>query len=92
VALANQLRSQKGKQPIGYLNPLLYTLPARDFNDIVPQTFGQGSGVTVLDDNIPFLFALWGITGFKTTAGYDLTTGLGSPNAYWFVHDLADTP
>ena len=32
------------------------------------------------------------VPGFKTTAGYDLTTGLGSPNAYWFVHDLADTP
>jgi hypothetical protein len=89
VALANQLRSQKGKQPIGYLNPVLYTLPARDFNDIVPQTFGEGPGVTVLDNNIPF----WSpVPGFNTTAGYDLTTGLGSPNAYWFVHDLAETP
>lgn len=89
VALANQLRSQMGKQPIGYLNPVLYTLPTRDFNDVVPQTFGEGPGLTTLDDNSYFGSA---VPGFKTTAGYDLTTGLGSPNAYWFVHDLADTP
>lgn len=89
VALANQLRSQQGKQPLGYLNPILYTLPSRDFNDIVPQTFGEGPGVTVLDDNIPFGSP---VGGFKTTAGYDLTTGRGSPKAYQFVHDLADAP
>ncbi len=89
VALVNQLRSQTGKQPIGYMNPVLYTLPARDFNDIIPQTFGEGPGVTVVDDNSNDAV---GVPGYKTTAGYDLTTGLGSPNAYWFVHDLADTP
>ena len=85
IALANQLRAQKGKQPIGYLNPVLYTLPARDFNDIVPQTFGP----VTLDDNTEFGS---GVPGFQTTAGYDLTTGLGSPKAYQFVHDLTDTP
>ncbi len=89
VALANQLRSQQRKQPIGFLNPVLYTLPARDFNDIVPQTFGEGPGITLLDNNIPFGST---VAGFNTTVGYDLNTGLGSPNAYWFVHDLAETP
>ncbi len=89
VALANQLRSQRGKLPIGYLNAVLYTLPARDFNDVVPQTFGSGDATALLDDN-----AIFGLATpvFQTTAGYDLTTGLGSPNAHWFVHDLADTP
>ena len=30
-----------------------------------------------------------GIPGMATTAGWDLTTGFGSPKAYDFVHDLA---
>ena len=85
IALANQLRSQKGKGPIGYLNPILYTLPARDFYDIVPETFGP----VTLDNN--GLFGS-GVPGFSTTAGWDLTTGLGSPKAYQFVQDLAATP
>jgi subtilase family serine protease len=83
IALANQLRSENGKGPIGYLNPILYTLPADDFNDIVPETFGP----VTLDNNA--LFGS-GILGFNTTPGYDLTTGLGSPKAYEFVHDLAE--
>jgi subtilase family serine protease len=85
IALVNQLRAQSGKQPIGYLNPILYKLPASDFNDIVPQTFGP----VTLNDNIRFGS---GVPGYQTTTGYDLTTGLGSPKAYQFVHDLAATP
>jgi subtilase family serine protease len=87
VAMANQLRAKHGKHPIGYLNPILYKLPDRDFKDIVPETFGEGPGVTVLNDNSNFGSS---VPGYKTTPGYDLTTGLGSPNAYWFVHDLAN--
>jgi subtilase family serine protease len=88
IALANQGRSSMGKGPVGYLNPILYTLPSSDFNDIVPQTFGTGSGVVTLDDN-----GLYGsgIAGSSTTTGYDLTTGLGSPDVPSFVNDLVNT-
>jgi subtilase family serine protease len=89
VALANQVRHQNGKQSIGYLNPVLYTMPAADFNDIVPQSFGTGAAMTALDDNSIFGS---GIPGFATIAGWDLTTGFGSPNGYNFVHDLASKP
>jgi subtilase family serine protease len=89
VALANQLRRQNGKAPIGNLNPVLYTLPANSFNDIVPESFGTGEGITTLNDNSIFGS---GIPGVATTAGWDLTTGFGSPNAYNFVHNLAATP
>jgi len=89
VALANQMRALYHKPPIGYLNPILYLLPGRDFKDIVAETFGEGPGVTVLDDNSNFGS---GVPGYETTRGYDLTTGLGSPNPYWFVHDLAVMP
>jgi subtilase family serine protease len=86
IALTNQLAHDMGKGPVGYLNPLLYRLPSRDFNDIVPQTFGTGAGVTTLADNSEFGT---GIPGMATTVGWDLTTGFGTPNAYNFAHDLA---
>ena len=86
IALTNQMAHQNGKGPVGYLNPLLYKLQARDFNDIVPQAFGTGAGVTTLQDNSEYGT---GIPGYATTAGWDLTTGFGTPNAYNFAHDLA---
>lgn len=89
VALANQLRASLGKDSIGYLNPVLYTLPSSDFNDTVPQTFGSGAGVTTLDSNEEFGS---GVPGMDTTAGYDLTTGFGSPNVPSFVADLGAAP
>ncbi len=83
IALTNQLADAGGKSHVGYLNPLLYTLPASDFNDIVSQTFGS---VTVTDNS---LYGS-GIPGMAVTPGYDLATGFGSPKAYNFVHDLAN--
>jgi subtilase family serine protease len=89
IALANQARANANKGPIGYLNPVLYSLPSGDYNDIVPQTFGTGAGVTTLDNN-----QLFGTSaaGMPTTPGYDLTTGLGVPNVPAFVGGLAAAP
>jgi subtilase family serine protease len=86
VALINQVRASLSKGPIGHLAPKLYQLPASDFNDIVPVTFGSGTNAVTLDDNTRFGS---GVPGWPCTVGYDLTTGLGSPKAYNFVHDLA---
>jgi len=86
VALANQMRAGMGKGPVGHLASKLYQLPATDFNDIVPQTFGTGANAVTIDDNFRYGYS---VPGLPTTAGYDLTTGLGSPKAYSFVHDLA---
>ena len=82
VALTNQLADENGLQHVGYLNPLLYTLPSSAFNDIVPQTFGS---VTISNNS---LYGS-GIAGYSAGSGYDLATGLGSPNASNFVTDLA---
>ena len=82
--MANQKADMLSKSHhVGYLNPILYTLPASDFNDIVPQTFG-----TVTIDNNALCGS--GVAGYSATAGYDLATGLGSPNAPNFVNDLAN--
>lgn len=89
IALANQLRHDNGKGPIGQLNPVLYTLTPGDFNDTIPLTFGTGAGVTTLNSNEQFGS---GVSGMATTAGWDLTTGFGSPKAHAFVHDLAAAP
>ena len=86
VALVNQMRASTGKEPIGHLAPKLYQLPASDFNDIVPQTFGSGSNAVTIGDNFRFGST---VPGLPATVGYDLTTGLGSPKAYSFAHDLA---
>jgi subtilase family serine protease len=86
VAIANQMRASMGKGPIGHLAPKLYQLPAADFNDIVPQTFGSGTNAVTVGDNFRYGST---VPGLPCTAGYDLTTGLGSPKAYSFVHDLA---
>jgi subtilase family serine protease len=89
VALANQARAADGKGPVGALNPVLYALPSSDYLDIVPETFGTGDGVVILDDN-----QLYGTVapGMDTTAGYDLTTGLGSPVVPAFVAGLEAAP
>ena len=86
VALVNQMRASLGKGPIGHLAPKLYQLPASDFNDIVPQTFGSGANAVTVGDNTCYGT---GVAGLPCTVGYDLTTGLGSPRAYNFAHDLA---
>lgn len=82
IALTNQLADQNNKQHVGYLNPLLYSLPLSAFNDIVPHTFGS---VTIGDNS---LYGS-GIAGYSATTGWDLATGFGSPNAANFVTDLA---
>lgn len=83
VALANQLAHDQGKGAVGYLNPYLYQLPARDFHDMVALTFGPGA--IPLNSNQQYTSS---IPGMAVTTGYDLATGFGSPNADTFVHDL----
>ena len=81
VALANQARAALSKGPIGDLNPVLYSIYsspsyATDFHDI---TVGNDilSGSSI---------------GYSAGAGYDLATGLGTPNVTNLIADLAAAP
>ena len=101
IALANQARHNAGKGPLGLLGPHIYALgnadaasPDSSFNgngtsfyrDIVPQTFvGPDGTVFTLNNNQWFDPA----PPYFATAGYDLTTGFGSPRADRFVMALA---
>ncbi len=102
VALAGELASQQmGKSVgIGALNPIIYSLPNGDFNDIVSQTIGTDNQVVLGDNGLYFnqdLLAALGpakvtpvaVAGFATTEGFDLATGFGSPVAAKFVQDVA---
>ncbi len=107
VALVNAARASAQKQPIGFLDPILYSGvgASGDYTDIVPQHEGTapatfaGSEIGVagpVDKSVGDLEdnQLWGssVPGYATTMGYDATTGWGTPNAGPFVNDLAATP
>jgi subtilase family serine protease len=94
TALAEQERATAHKPPLGNIDPLLYAHPTW-FTDVTPVTEGtaqsgqlvgnqewdyNGDGVAVTPDPV---------TGWPTLRGYDLTTGLGTPNAVAYVGGLA---
>jgi subtilase family serine protease len=82
VALANELRGKQGKPPLGLATPQLYAIahdPAlyrADFHDILTgdnSLFGAGSG----------------LPGFSAGPGFDIPTGLGTPDVVNLIKDLA---
>jgi subtilase family serine protease len=87
VALANQVRMSQAKSPLGLVSPLLYELAkdkrayARDFNDIT--TGSNALDLRAFGAPAPSEF------GFAAAPGYDLATGLGTPNVANLLGDLA---
>jgi subtilase family serine protease len=93
VALVNAARGTS-KGPIGFLSPHLYSLPSADFNDIVPVTEGTAASGRLINNQLwayqaDGSVAPGGIAGNPVLSGYDMTTGLGTPNVAAFVADLA---
>lgn len=78
-ALVNQARASAGKAPLGFANPALYGIAASpayavDFHD-----------VTVGDNTL----AGAPVQGYSAGPGYDLATGLGTPDAANLIASLA---
>ncbi|HLI37718.1 MAG TPA: S53 family peptidase [Streptosporangiaceae bacterium] len=107
VALVNAARHAAGKQPIGFLDPLLYQqgVGASGYTDIVPQHYGTapatfaGSDVGVsgpVNKSVGDLVdnQMWqsSVAGYPVTSGYDASTGWGVPDAPKFVSALAAMP
>lgn len=97
TALANEARKDAGKQPVGNVDPLIYANPGW-FNDVLPVTQGtaesgklvdnrdwdyNGDGLAVTRDPVP---------GWPVASGYDMTTGLGTPDAPAYVAGLLAAP
>jgi subtilase family serine protease len=84
IALANELRGNRG--PLGFVSPTLYDLAkdpktyARDFHDI---TTGNNA-LNLMALGFPAASQF----GFEAAPGYDLATGLGSPNVSNLLFDL----
>jgi subtilase family serine protease len=96
TAIANQGRTALGKDGIGDLNSVIYSAgfdKDSAFLDIVPQVYGTAAS-GVLDDNQMWELQADGtvapgaVPGFPTTAGYDLTTGWGTPKAAGYLAQL----
>lgn len=82
VALANESRGRQAKPQVGQVAPLLYAIAANkhayddDFYDVV-----AGDNVLVGSK-----------LGFKARPGYDLATGLGTPDVSNLLGDLVAGP
>jgi subtilase family serine protease len=96
MALANQARKAAGKAPIGDLNKVIYSATFNKgvaFHDVTAHQYGtvtsgnlhnnQESDITPGQPVTPNA-----VPGYATTAGYDLTTGFGSPYGPGFVSEL----
>jgi len=77
LALVNQQAAENQKPPVGFLNPTLYTLGQgshynSDFHDIT-----VGNNTNAASPNL-----------YYAVAGYDLTTGWGTPTGQNLINDL----
>ena len=76
VALANQYALAHGGYNLGFLNPAIYTL---------------------LGTNVLYARAFHDVTSgnnlnYPATAGYDMATGIGTPNVYGFIQAIVSLP
>jgi kumamolisin len=73
AALLNQYVKQKGLPPIGFLNPAIYKIAAN------PDSYPVLAFHDVTQGNNLY---------YPATAGYDMATGLGTPDAWNLAQDL----
>jgi subtilase family serine protease len=79
VALADQVAGHS----LGVINPYLYQLSARRAPGIVDVTSGNNT-VSVRQGG-----AVHTVRGYQAQPGYDLASGVGTVDAFWFVKELA---
>jgi subtilase family serine protease len=82
VALANELRGRQGRLPLGQATPQLYAI-GRNNGDYQPDFHDITVGNNALGGDLSQA------PGFSAARGYDLTTGLGTPDVTKLVKDLA---
>jgi subtilase family serine protease len=98
TALADQQRAAAvpAKAPLGNIDSLIYANPGW-FNDVGPVTEGTAASGQLVNNQL-WQFNADGsvspgpVPGWLTTPGYDMTTGLGTPNAPAYVDGLTAAP
>ncbi len=78
IALANQQGAASGHAPVGFLNPTIYALAKGDSYTKVFRDVTVGDNFWQPDSP----------TNFPAVTGYDLCTGLGSPNGTNLINAL----
>jgi subtilase family serine protease len=79
VALAGQV----ARHPLGVINPYLYALSARHARGIADVASGNNTVAFIQGGKRHT------VPGFRARTGYDLASGVGTVDAYWFVPELA---
>jgi subtilase family serine protease len=82
VAVADQAAGRR----LGQLNPTLYGLGDNRNSGIVDVTGGNNTVAFTNTTQFPGSFT---VQGFSASHGYDLATGLGTPNGPRLVQELA---
>lgn len=77
ISLINNARLSKGKKPLGFLNPWLYSVGKEGLNDIV---HGGSTGCTGESAYSGLKTSFVPYAGWNATIGWDPATGLGTPN------------
>jgi len=95
TALANERRAAAAKPPIGNANTAIYASGGTWFTDVTPGSEGTAASGRLVD-NRDWDFNGAGaavtpdpVTGWPTLAGFDLTTGWGTPWAPGYVAGIA---
>jgi subtilase family serine protease len=81
IALANELRARAHRRPLGFATDDLYRLASS------ARTYAQDFHDITQGDN-----RLDSTKGFSAGAGYDLASGLGTPDVANLISDLASAP
>jgi subtilase family serine protease len=96
TALANQERAAVNKPPLGNINPIIYSNTSW-FADVLPVIEGTAASGHLVNNqlwqyNADGTVSPGPVAGWPTLAGYDMTTGLGTPAALAYVSGLAASP
>jgi subtilase family serine protease len=97
TALANERRESMAEPPLGNVAPRLYSIAAGAFVDVAPTHQGAAGVISGnLDSNTMFDYngddnavTVGSVPGWPTLAGWDMTTGFGTPWAPTYVSELA---
>ncbi len=81
VALADQIAGH----PLGLINPALYRMSAAHRWGLVDVVKGNNTVSFIQNGEHT-------VTGFAARPGYDLASGVGTVNAYYFAYQLANKP
>ena len=97
TALANERRKAMVKPPLGNVGERLYSIGSGAFVDVGPVHQGAAGVISGnLDSNTMFDYngdgnavTVGSVPGWPTLAGWDMTTGFGTPSAPTYVSELA---